>query len=277
MKVSENSDKPRLSVSIVVYRTPLALLQGTLNSLMVAAAQLGEVVVTVVDNASGGDYLRQLQSLLAALPESPGVRVGLLSAGANRGYSAGHNAALEFGPGDYHLVLNPDVELAPDCLATGLDYLAANPDIVLISPCARGSAGGQEFLCKRQPSVLVLALRAFLPKLGERFLPRRMAEYEMRELAQARAPVEVDLASGCFMLMPTAVFLAAGGFNERYFLYFEDFDLSRRLGRFGRLVYHPEVRIVHHGGYAGRKGLRHLRLFAASAWRFFHTYGWHWI
>ena len=68
-----------------------------------------------------------------------------------------------------------------------------------------------------------------------------------------------------------------GGFDEQYFLYFEDFDLSMRLRKFGRLMYVPSVRIVHHGGYAASKGWKHLRMFASSGFRFFRQHGWRWI
>jgi GT2 family glycosyltransferase len=64
------------------------------------------------------------------------------------------------------------------------------------------------------------------------------------------------------------------GFDPRYFLYFEDYDLSLRTGRIARIVYVPAVRIVHFGGGAADKGFQHIRLFAASAWRFFGTHGW---
>jgi GT2 family glycosyltransferase len=68
-----------------------------------------------------------------------------------------------------------------------------------------------------------------------------------------------------------------GGFDPRYFLYFEDFDLSLRTPQHARIAYVPSVRIVHHGGGAARKGLRHVRLFLTSAIRFFDQHGWTWF
>jgi GT2 family glycosyltransferase len=85
------------------------------------------------------------------------------------------------------------------------------------------------------------------------------------------------LASGCFMLVRTEALRAAGGFNDRYFLYFEDFDLSLRLGGQGRLIFNPAMRIVHHGGYAASKGNQHVRYFLRSGLTFFNQHGWRWI
>jgi GT2 family glycosyltransferase len=155
--------------------------------------------------------------------------------------------------------------------------LQADSDIVLVSPHATGADGAQEFLCKRQPAVLVLLLRAFLPGFGRRFFPEIMAQYEMSDVCTGDKEAEVPLASGCFMLARSAQLRQVGGFDERYFLYFEDFDLSLRLGQIGRVIYMPQVRIVHYGGYASRKGWRHLQLFARSGFRFFQQHGWHWI
>jgi GT2 family glycosyltransferase len=68
-----------------------------------------------------------------------------------------------------------------------------------------------------------------------------------------------------------------GGFDDRYFMYFEDFDLSMRLRELGRVVYAPRVSVVHHGGYAARKGLRHVLYFMRSGIRFFGQHGWRFI
>jgi GT2 family glycosyltransferase len=96
----------------------------------------------------------------------------------------------------------------------------------------------------------------------------------MRDLVGERFVDEIPLASGSFMAMRTAHFRRIGGFDARYFLYFEDYDLSLRLGRDAAISYDPAVRIVHHGGYAAAKGLRHVAWFLRSATRFFSTHGW---
>jgi len=74
--------------------------------------------------------------------------------------------------------------------------------------------------------------------------------------------------------MRTALFRAIGGFDARYFMYFEDYDLSLRLGRRAALAYAPAARVVHHGGNASAKGPRHVLWFVRSAWRFFSRHGW---
>jgi GT2 family glycosyltransferase len=76
------------------------------------------------------------------------------------------------------------------------------------------------------------------------------------------------------MFCRAAALREAGGFDPAFFLYFEDFSLSLELRKLGRLMYVPACRITHYGGQAGRKGLRHVLLFARSAFTFYRQYGW---
>ena len=271
------ADLPSLSVAIVVYNSSLALLAKTLRSLNLAVehalgSQLGSVHVVIVDNGSSEDYSSRLQAM-----DFGDLDYSLFKLPENFGFGAGHNQAVSERVADYHLVLNPDVELAPDALAAAVSTLCEDKGTVLVSPHSLGLDGQQEFLCKRYPSVFVLFLRAFFPGLGRRFFADRLRCYEMSDVCTGEASREVPLASGCFMLMRGAQFVEVGGFDEQYFLYFEDFDLSMRLGKLGRLMYAPSVRIVHHGGYAASKGWKHLQMFVSSGIRFFRQHGWRWI
>ena len=120
-------------------------------------------------------------------------------------------------------------------------------------------------------------LRGFAPGFIQNLFRQRLDQYEMKSECSSEETVDVVLASGCFMLVRTAALRAIGGFNEDYFLYFEDFDLSLRLGGQGRLVFNPAMRIVHHGGYAASKGMLHVKYFITSGITFFNRHGWRWI
>ena len=76
------------------------------------------------------------------------------------------------------------------------------------------------------------------------------------------------------MFCKTAILQQVGGFMDRYFLYFEDYDLSMRLHELGEIAYTPDVRIVHYGGNAAKKGIQHIFLFVRSAITFFNQHGW---
>ena len=272
----------RLSASIVVYNSAPELLRRTLESLYRAASVAlqgsdDRLIIELVDNASEPAYAEQLRAIIERLPHQRQIALRLYPLARNRGFGAGHNAAMARIDSDFHLVLNPDAELDEGALLAGLRRFEANPDTVLVSPRVYSESGAQEFLCKRYPTVLVLLLRAFAPAWVQQAFARRLARYQMEDVCAAGEVVPVPLASGCCMLVRSAYLQQVGGFDERYFLYFEDFDLSLRLAAHGPLLFEPAMRIVHHGGYAARKGLAHLCYFVGSGLRFFNQHGWRWI
>jgi len=273
-----------LSISMVLYQSPLELVARTVRSLQVAvqyasaAGDVSRVHLQVVDNSSAVAYQVAAKTLFEELQAAAAeLAVSYCRAGSNRGYGAGHNLALAKVDSDLHLILNPDVELAKEALLAGVRGFYARPDLALMGPRVLGDDGEPQHLCKRYPSVLVLLLRALGWHWLQTIFSDRLQRYEMRELQDLEQEMEVLMVSGCFMLVPTPVLKSVGGFDERYFLYFEDFDLSLRLAGCGRVIFNPAVEIVHHGGFAARKGLKHIGLFAQGSWRFFHQHGWRWL
>jgi len=273
----------RLTVSVVVYRTPSAILDATLDSLARAvgtARQQGKVAVVhlaVVNNADDTGACQDLWSLLARPAYRVFHQIMLYGGQGNVGYGKGHNRILVHSPGDYHLVLNPDVLLAPTALAEALGFMEAHPGAGLLAPRVDGQDGQRQYLCKRYPSVLGLLLRAFAPVRLRRRFTALLHHYEMRDLLDTdRIIWDVPIVSGCFMLFRVSVVRQLGGFSSRFFLYFEDFDLSLRTARISRSVYLPTVCIVHLGGQAARKGWRHIGWFGHSMVRFFNRHGWRW-
>ena len=269
-----------LSVSIVVFRPDLEELAETLRSLGVAAERareagaLGRVGLWLVDN--GGAVAAGLEDTIAATLGrfAPWLRVEVLSAHGNVGYGRGHNLAITRAGAGYHLVLNPDVILEPDALLEGIRYLESHSEVGLIAPRVYDTTGGRQYLCKRYPSVMVLALRGFGPASLRRRFGRMLDRYEMRDLPDDAPTSPIPIASGCFMLCRRQPLAAIGGFSPEYFLYFEDFDLSLRFARQAAIAYVPAVRIRHAGGDAAGKGWAHRGMFIRSAFTFFRRHGW---
>lgn len=267
-----------LTISIVTYAPDLALLARVLEHLGCALRHahrqgcLTAIRLALVDNGPGSDWREPLWQVLTAatLPAA----VELLSGHGNVGYGAGHNLALRVLTGDLHLILNPDVLLEEEALSAGLAFLAAHPEVGLVTPAAWGEDGQRQYLCKRYPTVLDLALRGFAPAWLRRRFQARLERYELRDQIGDAVFWDPPIVSGCFMLCRRAALDRVGGFHPEYFLYFEDFDLSLRLAAVTRLVYAPQVRIVHLGGHAARKGVRHIGLFLRAAMMFFNRHGW---
>lgn len=267
-----------LTVSLVTFKPDLDLLEQTLISLRAAVREagssgLGSNRLVLVDNSPGDGARTQLTNLVSACW---GNDWDLLTPGFNAGFGQGHNLAIAKACGDYHLILNPDVELAKDAIAEAVVYLASNPSVGCISPYCEGPNHQREYLCKRYPSITDLGVRGFLPPFLQSFCQKRLARYELREETEDMPAHNVPIASGCFMFFRREALLQAGGFSPDHFLYFEDFDLSLRVGKYWSIAYVPSVKIIHHGGYAARKGVYHVLLFARSGLIFFSKHGWKW-
>ena len=267
-----------LSVAVVTFRTPAAMLARALDSLARAAGvaraagSLTQLRVFVIDNSPGEAHGAVLEGV-RAWPDEAG-RLEVRHGHGNVGYGRANNLVLERLDSDLHLVINPDIELAPEALMAALDAMAAHPEVGLLAPAVFGEDGARQYLCKRYPSVWVLFLRGFAPAVLRRRARAAIDRYEMRDAIGERYLDGVPLASGCFMLVRTALFRRLHGFDPSFFMYFEDYDLSMRVAAEARIAYAPNARIVHHGGDASRKGLRHVAWFVASAARFFNRHGW---
>jgi GT2 family glycosyltransferase len=267
-----------LSVTIVTYRSDARIFERALRSLSAAvrdartAGVVGEAVLHIVDNGPAHAHHEVVDATRAWDPQSG--RLEIHAGHGNVGYGRANNLVLGRLDSQAHLIMNPDVELEPGALRVALGALDAHPEVGLVAPAVYGDDGGLQYLCKRYPSLWVLFLRGFAPAaLRERFA-RTLADYEMRDVIADRFVSGVPLASGCFMLARTPLFVRLRGFDPRFFMYFEDYDLSLRIGREAGVAYVPQARIVHHGGEASRKGWRHVAWFVRSAWRFFSLHGW---
>ncbi len=253
--------KMRISCSVVSYKNKPAQIAQVLRS--VAASQLN-IDLYLVDN-SPDDQLAVVAQIFRAnyihLPNNPG-------------FGAGHNVAIRhaFEHGStYHLILNPDIHFSSGILQTLVSYMESQPDIGLIMPRVRYPDGQEQYLCKLLPSPVDLLMRRFFPNQYRK--SGRLARYELHASHYDQI-MDVPNLSGCFMLLRSAILRRVGIFDERFFMYLEDVDLSRRIGEISRTVYFPHVTLIHEyvkGSYNNSKLLfSHIR----SAIKYFNKWGW---
>lgn len=270
-----------LSASIVTHAPDLTLLEQTLDSLRRALclAQergiLAHAAVSVIDNGPGAGWREPLSALLERMfARTPWAAAEVVTGHGNIGYGRGHNLALLGSGADYHLVLNPDVIVQDDAVCEAIAFMQSHRDVDLLAPLVTGPDGNVQYLCKRYPALIDLALRGFAPQAVKNLFRSRLERYEMRCEADGGQPFDATLASGCCMFLRRAAAAASGGFRDEFFMYFEDFDLSLRMAEHGRVVCVPQVKIVHYGGNAADKGGTHIRMFLRSAVMFYSRYGW---
>lgn len=192
---------------------------------------------------------------------------------ANLGYGKAHNVALResaYYRTDLHLVMNSDIQVKAEDIDAMHDWMMAHPEVGQLMPKVLSPDGSQQYLAKRLPSPIDVFGRRFLPAW---MIAKRNRRYELRDLDLTR-PVNAPYLSGCFMLLRTTAAVEAGIFDERFFMYPEDIDLTRRIHRNYLTLYYPQWTIVHAHEKASYKNRHMLRIHIQNMCRYFNKWGW---
>lgn len=184
-----------------------------------------------------------------------GLHVDIVVNSAPRGFGANHNAAFERCTAPRFCVVNPDIRIRENPFPALLTALAGE-HVAVAGPRVCDPDGRVEDSARRFPTVARL-LRKLLPG-------RQGPDYPVDQ-----GPLEVDWVAGMFMVFRSDAFRAVNGFDERYFLYYEDVDICRRLKAAGYMtVYEADVSVVHDARRASRRNPRLMAIHAASAMRY---------
>lgn len=260
---------PDISICIVIYEPDRDILLRTFDSLIEAIDAFSgsrQFKLYIIDNSPTQAITASEHPVFSVLSSE------IIHGQGNVGFGRANNMALERGIGSYHLVLNPDVELSPSALQEAYDFMQRHEDCGLLTPAARYPDGRKQFLCKQYPNLFDLFIRGFAPRSIQNLFGRRLAHYEMRAQTGEQVYWNPPIASGCFMFFRGEIFRELNGFDPRYLLYFEDFDISLRVAGIAGIAYVPSVRIIHAGGNAAGKGWWHIRQFLRSAGIFFASH-----
>lgn len=191
----------------------------------------------------------------------------------NLGYGAGHNhairEAMEKGA-RYHAVLNPDIYWEGSVVAPLAHYMDEHPDVGQMVPRVLYPDGGLQYVCKLIPTPLDLIANRFLPSWIAR---KRVARYRLEKTGYDRI-MNVPYMHGCFFMLRTDALRDVGLFDERFFMYPEDIDLTRRIHEKWRTLYYPPLTIYHAHAAESRKSMKMLRIHAANMIKYFNKWGW---
>ena len=287
----------RRQAAMVLSRSPVAqrLYRTELYVTQESAVVQRQLMLLLVAYHPSPLEVEQLQACLATLPpevgyavvvneHQPGEPVEQLAAGAdlflanrdNPGYGRAVNRLVvrlgQLPP--YIGVLNTDLSWQPGTFQHLLGWMQQHPNVNLAVPQILDELGTLQKLCKHHPTVLGMFSRRFLPNgLKPAWLKRYDRWYVMAD-QNYQEVFEAPYLSGCCMLMRSEAFCSAGGFDERYFLYLEDADLTRSLARHGRCVHLPVASVVHGWGRGNYRNLRLMAVNLISAWHYFRKWGW---
>jgi GT2 family glycosyltransferase len=245
----------QLSIIIVNYNVKY-FLEQCLCSVIKACRNIDTEII-VVDNHSTDGSKEFLSSGFPA--------VTFLWNDANTGFSKANNRALALAKGEYILFLNPDTIVPEDCFERSMGFFETHPDVGALG--IRMIDGAGKFLKESKrafPSPLTSLYK--LSGLTKLFPHSKIfARYHLGHLPE-NEDHEVDVLAGAYMMIPKRVLDITGSFDETFFMYGEDVDLSYRIQKAGyKNYYYAQATIIHFKGESTRKGsLNYVRLFYSA-------------
>jgi len=231
-----------LSICIVSHNNQDTV-AACIDACLAAAGEL-EIEIIVFDNASRDDT--------ASIVLAFGEPVRLIRSPANLGFGAGNNRAMAEARGEWILLLNPDTEPQPGSFAAMIDYLTAHPEVGMAGAALQTPDGRRQRSVRGFPT-FANSLQQFFPFSLFSHFQRAYDAYRMRDFDYEQS-AEAPALMGTAMMARREVFTRVGGFDERFFMYFEDVDLSMAITRAGlKSAYVAEAKILHHSGHTARQ------------------------
>jgi GT2 family glycosyltransferase len=251
-----------ITASVVLYKTPADQLLRLYDCLSRSSRQ---VHLQIVDNSPEP----------TKLPFELPPWITYFHAKANLGYGGGHNVALRkiLRSSKLHFVLNPDIFFDSKELEKMINFMHQHPDVGQLMPKVVYPDGSLQYLCKLLPTPSDLFLRRFMIGPLRRLARQQIERFELRFTGYCRE-MDVPYLSGCFMLFRTSALLQIGLFDERFFMYPEDIDITRRVNARFRTLFFPGATIVHDHGRDSYKNARALWVHMMNVVKYFNKWGW---
>jgi len=268
-----------ISASMVLYKADLQIVERALLSLQDAGRLAREhyalqLELTLVDNSNDSVVHDKVANWLEVLKaDLPDWSLQLLRSPGNVGYGRGNNLVIEIARSDYHMVINPDLFVEADALLEAVGFMEDHGDVGLLCPAVFGEGGERHYLCKRNPTLLVMFLRSFAPLWIRTKFSFIAEKFEMRDCDYEKPIHPIEYPTGCFMFFRTAPLQAIGGFDPDFFLHYEDADIGRRMLKVARVVYVPAVRVVHQWARDTHRSLQSMLVTVRSGWLYWRKWG----
>ncbi len=247
------------TASIVLYKNSLEECYSVLEPLVDSIVE----TIFLIDHSGDNklEVLARYSSKIKYIPHK------------NLGYGSGHNVAFReaarINPDGFHVVMNPDISLPADSITKLEQFMEKMPTVGCCMPRILNPDGTDQRLCKYLPSPMDLFLKRFFRKSSRKRIDRlTMCDCDYDKV------LSVPWLSGCFMFLRMEAVIQTKGFDERFFMYAEDIDFSRRVHLVSDTVYYPEVSIVHlHRADSYHSG-RMMMIHIASVVKYFNKWGW---
>ena len=251
----------KLGASIVLFNTNISFLKAVVEPFLDTKLNL---TLYLIDN-SPSDVLKEVVN---------NINIVYIHNPSNPGFGAAHNLAIKKSIEQgfkYHFIVNPDINFEGHVIPTMVSFMEDNSSIGMMMPQILNLNDSVQFLPKLLPSPLSILWRKIKipPKAYQKFID----EYELRNVPQEMI-YNSPILSGCFTLLNLEAIRKIGMYDDRFFMYFEDWDLSRRMHRKYKTIYYPLVSVYHGYDSGANKNFKLFKIFLKSAIYYFNKWGW---
>ncbi|AEF86511.1 glycosyltransferase, family 2 [Treponema primitia ZAS-2] len=250
-----------ISASIVLYNTDPLQLQKAIASYNPSE----EKILYLIDNSPEQTNIKHI------LNDNGNIRY--YYTGKNKGYGAGHNIAIRMALNEnaqYHVVLNPDLEFEPHIIDEIVEFMEMDVSIAQVMPKVVNYKKEIQYLCKLIPTPIDLIYKRFFP--GSLFKKRSFI-YQLK-FTSYNKQMNIPCLSGCFMFFRVSALETAGIFDERFFMYAEDIDITRRMHKLYKTIYYPKVSIIHAHAAESYHSKKMMVMHIISIIKYFNKWGW---
>ncbi len=240
----------------------------TLDTLIETVGENPAIELVIFDNDSEEAYREKLKEYLIY----PYITIYFHD--QNQGFGFGHNHTLLHAENRYGIIFNPDILVEESTIIALVELLKNHPECAMLAPQILNEDGTPQYLIRRRLDVFDYILR-FIPfNFVKKMFEKRLSAFECRDLPTDKDSY-VRMISGSFMVTDIEKFKKVNGFDERYFMYFEDNDLCMSFEQAGeKLLYTPAHSVIHLYGKGAHRNFKLFRVFLSSMRKFFNKWGW---
>lgn len=249
------------SLSIVTYKNEIEELKNLINNIALNNASFK---LYIIDNSPTDDL-----SILKSNKD-----IIYIHNPSNPGFGSAHNVVIKRAIAEgskYHFIVNPDIYIENDVITPMLNYMRENQDVGMMMPKILNTDGTLQHLPKLLPSPISIVFRKF--KRPQYYYQKFIDKYELRFVAKDEI-YNAPILSGCFTLLNLKAIEKVGMYDDAYFMYFEDWDLSRRMHKHYKTIYFPSVAVYHGYESGANKSRKLFKIFVNSAITYFNKWGW---
>jgi GT2 family glycosyltransferase len=253
---------PKVTASIVLFNTPTETIGRLLDCL-------------ILSGVCNDIFIVDQSPISIDLSSYYGVKNLHIILNGNVGFGGGHNKVLNMitGTSDFHFILNPDIYFEPCMLSVMLDRIQRDERVGLLIPKILFPNGSLQYSCRLLPSPLNLFVRRFNLFFPKSIIERINHHYELRD-TNYDGEMNPPVLSGCFLLARMVTLKKVDFFDERFFMYLEDVDLSRRIHSISKTIFFPAAVIYHEHAKSSFQNMKMLAFHISSTIKYFNKWGW---